>query len=154
MKHRQKGFGAFQILATLACVAAVVTVAVPKYDAYVNKSKMTEAFNLASGTKTKLTEFYMAKNRFPNSDQEAASIQTSTTTPPEYVREVVINHEDEMSEIVVQVYFKEGALSDDVTSDDFVYVAGNKSNVPGAMVEWTCGAVGIDSSLLPTSCIR
>jgi hypothetical protein len=126
----------------------------PKYDAYVNKSKMTEAFNLANGAKTKLTEFYTAKNRFPNSDKEAASIQTTTTTPPEYVREVVVNHEEEMSEVMVQVYFKDGALSDDVTSDDFVYIAGNKSSVPGAMLEWSCGAVGIDTSLLPTSCLR
>lgn len=152
MKNLQKGFGALQVVVVLACVVAIATVAVPKYQAFVIKSKMTEAFSIAGDAKAKLAEFYMSKSRFPRTESEAASITTETVTPPKYVRELVINHEDEDNEIVIEVYFKDGAISEEVGADDFVYIAGNRSSVPGALLEWNCGANGIDASYLLDQC--
>ena len=65
MKNKQRGIGVFQVLAVIAAVAAVVTLAVPKYQDYVIRSKMAEALTVASDSKGKLTEFYMTNDRFP-----------------------------------------------------------------------------------------
>jgi hypothetical protein len=35
-----------------------------------------------------------------------------------------------------------------------VYIAGNKSSVPGSLIEWTCGGIGIHFKLLPAQCVK
>ena len=152
MKNRQKGFSAIQMLGAVASVAAVATVGVPKYEAYLVETRMTEAFSLASDAKTKLTEFYITANRFPKNEKEASAISTDSFSPPEYVREIRVNPESELGEVAIEIYFKEDALAEGVGTEDYVYIAGTSSNVPGSLVEWTCGAQGIDESYLPTRC--
>ena len=152
MRASQSGFGVLQILMSVVGVIVVASVAAPKYEAFVIESKITEAFTLAGDAKTKLMEFYITKNRFPETEEEASSIQVDTFTPPEFVKNLVVNPNSKEHEIVIQVYFKPGAISELVGDTDFVYVAGNKSTVGGALVQWTCGSIGIDSEYLPERC--
>ncbi len=129
-----------------------VSYAAPKYEEFVVRSKMSEAFSLIGDTKTKLTEFYIMNSRFPRTSTEAESIQTDTFTPPEFVREIKLNLEHEEHQVAIEVYFKEGAIPGAVFDGHFVYVAGNPSSVAGSMVEWSCGAEGIEPQFLPSRC--
>ena len=88
----------------------------------------------------------------PRTSAEAESIQTDTFTPPEFVREIKLNVEHEEYQVAIEVYFKEGAIPGAVYDGHFVYVAGNPSSVAGSMVEWTCGAEGIEPQFLPSRC--
>ena len=152
MKKRQQGIGAIQILAALGSMVVVASVAAPKYQDYVIKTKVSEAFNLTTDSKTKLTEFFIMKNRFPRSDKEIESMQTETFSPPEFVSEIKMNFENDDHEILVEVYFKEGVLSEAIFADNHIYIAGNTSTGTGSLVEWSCGANGIDQTYLPPQC--
>ena len=152
MKYNRLGFGVIQIVAVLFIGAMVAMAAVPKYKVYIAKAKMAEAFTLASDTRKKLTEFYIINNRFPRTDAEAEAMKTEAFSPPEYVREIVVNHRDKVHDIVIEIYMKDGVLSNEAGEIQFVYVAGNKSTISGSQVQWSCGAVGIDLELLPERC--
>ena len=152
MNTKQAGFGGLQLLAVVAAMAMVTLVAVPRYNAYISKAKLTEAFNLAGVSKKKLTEYYMVNGRFPDTAEEAEAMRTDTFSPPEFVREIVVKHEDDDHEVVVQVFLKEGVVENVTGVDQYIYVAGDKSGMPGTMVEWSCGAMGVDRELLPREC--
>lgn len=152
MNAEQRGFGGLQVVVAIAAMAVLSMVAVPKYQASMDKAKLTEAFNLASASKRKLTEFYMVNGRFPNSNDEALAMVTETFSPPEYVREMVVEHQDENHEVVIKVFMKPGLLDNPGGGEQYVFVAGDESDTPGAMVEWSCGGTGMSADLLPDDC--
>ena len=152
MNAMQKGFGGLQVVVAIAAMAVLSMVAVPKYQASMDKAKLTEAFNLAGASKRKLAEFYMVNGRFPNSSGEAQAMVTETFSPPEYVREMTVEHEDERHEIVIKVFMKPGLLDNPDGGDQYIYVAGNPSAQGNSMVEWSCGGAGVNADLLPDDC--
>jgi type IV pilus assembly protein PilA len=150
MHSRQAGIGVIQAVLAIAVTTLLATIAIPQYQEFVIRSKMSEAFTLASDTKNKLTEFYTMNNRFPKKVRERASIQTVAYTPPEFVEEVAVNYKDETNDVVIEVYFKEGSIPGTAHDGDFLYLAGNAE--PGGTVQWTCAANGIDNRFLPDYC--
>lgn len=148
---RQKGFALKAILGVVALVG-ITTVAYPKYEVMLVKSKMAEAMTLASDAKTKLNEYYIMNNRFPRSRAEAGSIQTKTLTKPKFVSNIKINYKDKDNDVLIEVYFNEGEIPETDASTDFVYLAGNSSRESGSLVEWTCGSKGIDEKYMPSTC--
>jgi len=79
-------------------MVAIAVVAVPAYSSFISKAKMTEAMNLAGESKRKMSEFFMMNNRFPQNENEAKVAHTMTLSPPEYVREMVIETKADKSE--------------------------------------------------------
>lgn len=152
MKAMQGGFAGLQVVVAIAAMAVLSMVAVPKYQASLDKAKLTEAFNLAGASKHKLTEFYMVNGRFPNSTGEAQAMETETFSPPEYVREMVVVHDDERHEVLIKVYMKPGLLDNPGGGEQYVFVAGNRAAPGSAMVEWSCGGAGVNVDLLPDDC--
>lgn len=150
---KQCGLGAVQVLLGLTMVVGASFVAVPKYESFVAKSKIQEGFTLATDSRAKLSEFYITKGRFPRSESERGSIVTQSLTPPEFVREILIDFEDPKHGAVIKIFFKDGVLTSDIGPEDYVYIAGNESSVPGALMEWECGGRGIHYNLLPSQCL-
>ena len=93
-KNIQKGFGGMQLLMVGAIIGVASLVAVPKYNAFVDQAKLTEAFTFAGESKRKLSEFYMTNNRFPKTSVEARPMVTESLSPPKFVDSVVVwpNH--------------------------------------------------------------
>lgn len=152
MKAIQGGFGGLQVVVAFAAMAVLSMVAIPKYQASMDKAKLTEAFNLAGASKRKLTEFYMVNGRFPNTSGEAQAMLTETFSPPEYVREMTVEHEDKRHQVVIKVFMKPGLLDNPDGGEQYVYIAGDPAAEGGAMVVWSCGGTGVRPDLLPDDC--
>ena len=78
-------------------------------------------------------------------------MKTVTLSPPEAVRDMIVEPGDK-DHVVVKVFLKEGIVENTTGEEQFIYIAGNKSTVYGATVEWSCGASGVDAELLPEHC--
>lgn len=152
MNKRQWGFGGLQLLMVIAVIGAISIIAVPKYNAFITKAKLTEAFNLAGESRKKLSEFYMTNSRFPADAGEAASMKTTTLAPPEYVDHMVVEPRSEDHDVIVKVFLKVDVVDNPSGAEQYVYVAGDRGAGSGFAVEWSCGAKGIDASLLPEDC--
>ncbi len=153
-QERQKGFGALQILLAIVGVVAVTAVAVPKYQDFVVRSKMSEAFAIVTDTKNKLTEFYIMKNRFPRTDKELESMETEMFSPPEFVEKVAVKAATQEHDVMIQVFFQRDVIPGDGFNDQYLYVAANSGNTSGAMVQWTCGLQGIEDKYMPSRCLE
>lgn len=152
MKIKQFGFGVIQIVAVVAVMGIVAMVAVPKYNAYVDKAKLTEAFSLAGDSRKKVNEYYVLSGHFPRTDIEANALLPDTLTLPEYVEKIVINHNGGKHAVVVEAYMKDGVITNELGGDQYVFMAADESAQRGARIQWSCGAVGINPDLLPENC--
>jgi len=152
MLYRRRGFGGMQVLIAVAVVAAVSWIAVPKYSAFVTKSKITEALNLAGESKRKLSQFYMVNNRFPRTAAEAQVTVTTSLSPPKFVRNMVVEPGFRNHDVAIRVYLKDGVVDNDTGEEQYVYITGDTVTGAGSEVRWGCGASGIGVEFLPDNC--
>jgi len=152
MKFHQKGFGGLQAMLVMAVMVGISMVAIPAYNSFMMKAKITEAVTMAGESKRKVSEFYTLNGRFPQSASEAQTIKTVTVTAPEYVREMVVDTNDDAHAVVIKVYLKDGVVANPTGQEQFIFMAANHSGSGGDYVEWSCGANGLDAELMPESC--
>ena len=55
-------------------------------------------------------------------------------------------------DVMVKVFLKDTGDNKLPGTQPFVYMAANRADEGGHDLEWTCGAHGIESDLLPQSC--
>ena len=152
MSYRQGGFGGLQMLIAIAVITVVSVVAIPKYNAFMTKSKITEALNLAGESKRKLSQYYMVNNRFPRTKEEARVTVTDSLSPPKFVRNLVVEPGFQNHDVVVRVFLKDGVVENETGEDQYVYITGDTTRGAATQVKWGCGASGIAEEYLPESC--
>lgn len=151
MTGYQKGSIDFRttLLLVLACLLAVF--AFQKLNGLQEQTKINEAFHMAGESKTRLTEFYFLSARFPATQLETESVTTDIYAVPEFVSGIVIEQDTDF-DVMVKVFLKDAGDSKLPGTQPFVYMAANRADEGGRDLEWTCGAHGIESDLLPQSC--
>lgn len=152
MNRLQSGFGLIQGVIVVVIVGSIGMVAMPKYEAFVTKSQLTEALNIAHESKRKLEMYYMTTGRFPQNMREAEAMRTDTLQAPEYVRDMQVFAPELENDVVVKVFIKDGVAENLAGVVQYLYIAGNQTKGANGRVEWTCGAQGIDEDLLPDTC--
>ena len=79
MKKLQTGFTLIELMIVVAIIGILAAVAIPAYQDYLKRSKITEVAATAGACKTSLSEFIASKNALPANVQEAGCSQTQTT---------------------------------------------------------------------------
>ncbi len=69
--HSHNGFTLIELMIVIAIVAILVALAVPAYQDYTIRAKVTECISAAAVPKLQISEFRQVENRWPNSNQEA-----------------------------------------------------------------------------------
>lgn len=150
MNRHQLGYFSRRTALLLALFSLVLVFAVPKLNDFSDKGKVTEAYHLASESKLRLTEFYKLSARFPQSEVELNSVTSSVFNQPDFVSAVVVDHKDQEYDVVVRVFLKEDVVNNKTGEPQYIYMAGSKS--AGLGLDWSCGASGVDTNLLPRGC--
>lgn len=65
MKKMQKGFTLIELMIVVAIVGILAAVALPAYQDYISRSKMTEPVSLLDGLRTDINGYYTDKNSLP-----------------------------------------------------------------------------------------
>ena len=152
MNRRQNGTFTRQTALLIVLLGSVIAFAVPKLNDFSDRSKVTEAYHLASESKFKLSEFYMLSARLPSSETEIRSVTTTSFSTPDFISGIVVENEDEQYDVVVKVYLKPDMIGGGEDSDPFIYMAGTRPETRGFGLEWSCGANGVEDHLLPRDC--
>ena len=71
MKRIQQGFTLIELMIVVAIVGILAAIALPAYQDYVVRSKMSEAEAAIAACKTSVSEFLSAKNSLPANNTEA-----------------------------------------------------------------------------------
>ena len=146
MKKVQQGFTLIELMIVVAIIGILAAIAIPAYQDYTIRSKMTEALTLASSAKTSVSEYYISQGSMPATEDAAGIDATGTNyaTPVVQAMDYTQNSDTE-GEIEISI----NAIGGDTAAGDSFTMTGTGS---GQGVEWVCATVDIDEKYLPASC--
>jgi len=83
MKNIQKGFTLIELMIVVAIIGILAAIAIPAYQDYTIRAKVTELINAAGVCKTSVTEYYQAVGILPTNQTKAgcSDIGTANSLP-------------------------------------------------------------------------
>ena len=145
-----KGFTLIELMIAIAIVGILLSLAVPTYQDYTVRAKISEAMNVASSLKVMISEYYITMAELPE-DSDAAGIDTTFST--NFISAIGYSKEgDKDSKAMIKLTLSEN-VSQEVAGKALVLTATPRTG----SLHWVCGndeseSQPIDSKYLPSNC--
>ncbi len=135
MKRKQGGFTLIELMIVIAILGILMAIAIPAYNDYTIRARVSEGINMAAGAKLAVSEYVLSEQSFP-ADAAASGLDANIT-----------------SNYVTGITVATGVVTVALNATE-VGAAGNivltPSTTAGA-VNWACSG-SVDNKYLPASC--
>ena len=139
MKRVQQGFTLIELMIVIAIVGILAAVALPAYQDYTIRAKMSEVIARGSEAKTSVAEWYASKGTLPST----AASAPFNTGPAGKVSSAVWNPTSN------QIRITASGVDAQV---DGSYITMTVASTANSVVTWTCSNGTIGQKFLPGSC--
>jgi len=147
MKTLQKGFTLIELMIVVAIIGILAAVALPAYQDYMVRAKVSEAVLAASSGRTAVAETYSQKGTMALS-QDSMGVQTQVSR---YVASVSYTGTSAtQGDIIVTLQSSTSLGLGNATGKTMILRGVGTASL--GTVEWRCGKGDIDAKYLPSSC--
>lgn len=142
---RQQGFTLIELMIVVAIIGILAAIAIPAYQNYTVRAKVSELLSLAGGAETAVATYYQTEGQFPQN----SSIPGYDSPSSRYVKSIQWDSGNNAIEITAQSISQLGTNT----------VLEIKASSSGNSLNWTCGIgaggsgpTTIATKYLPASC--
>lgn len=145
-KQVQQGFTLIELMIVVAIIGILAAVAIPAYQDYTIRARVTEGIGFAAAAKTSVAEYYISQGEMPVDATEAGfttDVSTEIVQGLSYTR-------NSTNEGEIEVSFN--ALGGDTTAGDGLLYVGSGD---GTGVQWDCtedATQALDEKYRPANC--
>jgi type IV pilus assembly protein PilA len=136
--QKQQGFTLIELMIVVAIIGILAAVAIPAYQDYTIRAKVTEGLSLASAGKTSISEYFASNGTIPTNNTQAG-IAASESISGNSVDHVVVNNG------TIVVTFSTPQISGSTLE--------LRPSTSAGKVVWDCGTGGnLEGKYRPSSC--
>lgn len=135
----QKGFTLIELMIVVAIIGILAAIALPAYQDYTTRAKVTEAIGFAAAAKTAVSEHVLTRDDWPANNSAAGLAEKISSTVVSDVQAV---------EKVITVTLSSAGLGE-ANGGEFT-LTGTTAGTAG--VSWECKPTTVPSKFMPSSC--
>lgn len=147
---KQQGFTLIELMIVVAIIGILAAIAIPAYQDYTVRAKVSEGLNVAAAAKLGVSEYYDSKGTLPDSNSEAG-VPTGTSIVGNYVKGVFIGNDTIFGHsspgIIEIVYTNDPNI---LNRDIFL-----EPTVEAGSITWSCAfidPVAVPAKFRPANC--
>ena len=140
-RQLQKGFTLIELMIVVAIIGILAAVALPAYQDYTKRARVTEGFNLAASAKTGVADFYAANNVLPT-DNGSVGLPAAASVSGQSVASVGVGANG-----VITITYRNPQVAADATNNTITLTPATGAGG----ITWAC-AGSLPVALRPSNC--
>ncbi|MDX1454437.1 MAG: pilin [Gammaproteobacteria bacterium] len=144
MQKMQKGFTLIELMIVVAIIGILAAVAIPAYQDYITRAKLSEVMGIAAKDKTTISEYYVSIGAMPLTPDAAGISEDAGQS--QYLKTVAFNNTGTNS--ATMTYTLDAPLS--AALEDRTIIFTGTGNASG--VTWTCNTGTLEPKYRPANC--